>query len=464
MNLEVSHMDTMTHSSTCTPSRNEQFKSFNAAQHVFRPVQYLGSKLRALDALMDATNHLYSNGGHVFDIFSGSSVVSQAFAHSGAQVTSVDAQVFCQHLASATLGIGRLPSETSLAIAKQIATEWEQIELPKELSSMLEMEFSAISEGSGPHLADFYSNIPQIWRYSNGQDWLSQADQHVGQAGFNRIPILASHYAGTYFGIRQALFFDFARNRINSLLIQREIAQWTSYALLASLYSSMSKSVYSAGKHFAQPLAKINKTNHLFHYNRMYSDRSLNVVDVFIDSANKIDASSKFMGSGNMAIAQPVESVYEKIEKVKPSLIYADPPYTAQQYSRFYHVLEIAATYTVPQLQLVNGKVTAGLYGDDRYKSRYSSRTQAPKAFDELVGVSRRSGASLALSYSSSTKNSNGNQRMISLADLTNICSRHFGKANVSVIEMNHTYRQFNSASVNNVNRDDPEMLLICEA
>lgn len=463
MNLELGYTNKTTSSTCCQAFQEEHFKSFDAAQHVFRPVQYLGSKLRTLNALIDATNHLYSKGERVFDIFSGSSVVSQAFAHNGAQVTSVDAQVFCQHLAGAMLGSCRESGECAHSVAKQIASEWAQTELPKELSLMLEMEVRAISAGPGSQLADFYSNVPQVWRGKN-QEWYAPASQYIGQSGFNKVPIMASHYAGTYFGLHQALFFDFVRSRINSLLNQHEINQWTCYALLASLYSTMSKSVYSAGKHFAQPLAKVNKQNFQFHYSRMYSDRSLNVVDVFIDAANKIDTSSVSIGAGNLAIAQPVENTYEIIMRAKPSLIYADPPYTAQQYSRFYHVLETAATYTIPRLQLVNGKVTAGLYGDARYKSRYSSKTQAPKAFEELVEVSRKSGASLALSYSCSSINSDGNQRMISLPDLTKICARHFGKSNVNIIEMGHSYRQFNSASVNNLNRDDPEILLICEA
>lgn len=226
----------------------------------------------------------------------------------------------------------------------------------------------------------------------------------------------------------------------------------------------MSQSVYSAGKHFAQSFAKANKQNQDFHYARMYSDRSVNVMDVFAKAAKRIDISSVYMGVGNYAYAKPVESAYNIIHTAKPSLIYADPPYTAQQYSRFYHVLEVAATYTVPRLQLINGKVTAGLYGEARYKSRYSSRTQAPKAFEELVGVARKSGASLALSYSSSTKDSVGNQRMISLPNLIKICTRHYGKESVNIIELGHSYRQFNSASLNNLNRDDPEILLICEA
>lgn len=445
-------------------AQNTCARKINTCAQIFRPVQYLGSKLRALDALMDATSHLYSKDEQVFDLFSGSSVVSQAFARNGAQVTSVDAQLFSQHIASAMLGSGKKIGNCAHSIAQQIAYEWEQVEPNKELLLLLEREDNAIADGPGPQLAEFYFDIPQVWRHENSQEWFAQAVKSVGQLGFNRVPIIASHYAGTYFGLRQALCFDFIRSRINTLLCDRKINKWTSHALLTSLYSAMSESVYSAGKHFAQPLAKVNKINHDFHFSRMHSDRSMNVIDIFIGAAKRIDTSSASMDVGSHAIAQPVETTYNIIKRAKPALIYADPPYTAQQYSRFYHVLEVAATYRVPRLQQIKGKVTAGLYGDDRYKSRYSSRKQAPKAFEELVSVARRSGASLALSYSSSTKDSVGNQRMISLPNLTNICMRHFGNENVTIIEMGHSYRQFNAASLSVINRDDPEILLICEA
>src|SRR5690242_10696989 len=74
---------------------------------IFRPIQYLGSKLRSVPYILAAARELGAEKRPIVDLFSGTSVVSQAFATIGSEVTAVDTQLACQTMAAALLGVGR---------------------------------------------------------------------------------------------------------------------------------------------------------------------------------------------------------------------------------------------------------------------------------------------------------------------------------------------------------------------
>jgi hypothetical protein len=84
--------------------------------------------------------------------------------------------------------------------------------------------------------------------------------------------------------------------------------------------------------------------------------------------------------------------------------IYADPPYTRDHYSRFYHVLETIAVGDEPEVSLMrlNGatRVSRGLYRAQRHRSPFCIKTQAPGAFADLFAGARALDGPLVLSYS----------------------------------------------------------------
>ncbi len=77
-----------------------------------------------------------------------------------------------------------------------------------------------------------------------------------------------------------------------------------------------------------------------------------------------------------------------------PSIIYADPPYTADQYSRYYHVYETLLLYDYPK---ANG---AGRYRPDRFTSPFSIKTKVESALEEIVSLSAKMQAKLVLQLS----------------------------------------------------------------
>ena len=74
-------------------------------------------------------------------------------------------------------------------------------------------------------------------------------------------------------------------------------------------------------------------------------------------------------------------------------MIYADPPYTYDHYSRFYHVYETLVRYDYPE------SIGIGRYRPDRFRSTFSLRAQVADQIDQLVESCSLIGAELVLSY-----------------------------------------------------------------
>ena len=75
--------------------------------------------------------------------------------------------------------------------------------------------------------------------------------------------------------------------------------------------------------------------------------------------------------------------------------VYADPPYTKDQYSRYYHVYETMYRYDYPT------SFGAGRVRDDRFSSSFCLRTQVADSFTELFSSIAALQIPLVLSYPS---------------------------------------------------------------
>ena len=78
-----------------------------AARRAFRPIQYLGCKLRALEAIVGRVAGVHPRPARVLDLFAGTSVVAQGLAFAGFHVLATDAMAFSATFCRALLGVGR---------------------------------------------------------------------------------------------------------------------------------------------------------------------------------------------------------------------------------------------------------------------------------------------------------------------------------------------------------------------
>ena len=428
----------------------------------FRPVQYLGSKIRVLDEIRNAVRALVPRGGRVGDLFAGSTVVSQYLASDGYSVSAVDTQSYSSKFGISCLGIGRghrekLNSQTIIqnAMRSKVAPSMSH------WLGIADTEKVAIADSDLETLRQIYNELPLIWRDPENPFFSKINGVKFASSAKGALPLLCSIYSGSYFGVRQALDVDLIRNAIFQLSSADELTEWQESAALTALMYATSRCVHSAGKHFAQPIKSHALGTNAFAEKRLLSDRRISVINEFEGAVERINNLAYPEGISNKFLLGEAEHIAPKFFD-ELDLVYLDPPYTAQQYSRFYHILETLCTYQFPNLILDN-KLTSGLYPSDRFKSAFCSKRAAMPAFSSIVERSCKAGASLLISYSHSATGSDGNARMLSFEDIINECGRYYGSKNVEWEGMEHSYRQFNNSRMANQKRNDPEVLIKCK-
>jgi hypothetical protein len=441
----------------------------------WRPVQYLGSKLRALDHIIEAVQPLVPLGATVWEPFAGSTVVSQALAAHSYRVVAGDALKASGAFATAMLGVGRGEDVPPTALGEKAAEVVDAARAAMAASdevalwqAWLEQEEAALADKDGGRLLAVDAELPQRWRrpgaaHERLDAYFADIEHAAEGGGAGLSGLLSATYAGTYFGLRQALELEHLRAALDQAL-NRESAdsRWLRAGLLTALCHAASMAVFSPGKHFAQP-HRIRDGKELdFHAKRVLSDRSIDVVEHFRYAAEQIDARARWASEGHRAHNRLVEETSAAdLRGWGVQAVYADPPYTAQQYSRFYHLLETLVTGTPPTLQTTRGAVTRGLYPEDRYLSPYCSRVKAPGAIRDLARKTADADAHLMLSYSDSRGQSTGNARSVSLDVLVDCVKDAFGADRVTVHQLSLRYRQFNHSSAGVSGRDDPEYLVV---
>lgn len=430
----------------------------------WRPVQFLGSKLRSLDLIAKEVGAMSDHPGRVWEPFTGSSVVAQRLAAEGHRVWATDALESSATFAAAMLGVCRASSSTSLLeAAGEVSTPSVD---PDAWAPWVDREAEVLASRDGSALLTGGADVPQRWRPgTNGQSLrfrFRDVDDAAVRAEVHYDGLMSATYAGTYFGIKQALTLEQLRSRIDVVAPPNDPeSRWVRAGLLTALSSAASAAVFSAGKHFAQPHRLRPGKDLTFHSQRALRDRSVDVAEVFRLAAKEIEGRVADSEDQHDAFHRLVEDVTasDLIER-GITAVYADPPYTAQQYSRFYHVLEVLTTGVPVRLQRVKGQVTSGLYPDNKYLSPFSSRQQAPAAFRHLLATARDAGANMILSYSDTRGAATGNARVVSLASLVQWTEEVYGKEAVTVQELDLRYRQFNSGPLGVTDRRDPEFLV----
>lgn len=407
---------------------------------MFRPVQYFGSKVKLAERI---ASHICSaeSSRVVLDPFSGTGVMGQEFARRGWKVISSDALNFCNIMARATLGIGKKNDDKPEQEWSTIQKAAESIVIPKKWADILQME-------------------KKYLEYSDAMSLISSEKKYPRRTTKEIMPTTQNHkiwrlievFAGTYLGVKQCADLD----RYRWVLEQRksEMSSWCYDSILTALMSAASNASYSAGKHFAQ-FHNLRKKITEFHKERLIEDRQIEIKEHATESLASIITASNQSGSGHQQINGPMEELVG--ETFHFDWIYADPPYTAQQYSRFYHLLESYASTEPIRLMHQKGEPTQGLIPpkEDRHQSRFSRKTTIESAFKDLISLSERCDANLAISYSTSRKK---NSRMISLDELRLLLESTF---EVEMKTFDHKYREFNKAELSD-SSDSEDVLLLC--
>lgn len=156
------------------------------------------------------------------------------------------------------------------------------------------------------------------------------------------------------------------------------------------------------------------------------------------------------------ALANPV---------IRPSVVYADPPYTRDHYSRFYHTLETIALGDAPFITTSNlggGDVKSrGGYRSGRHQSPFCIKSEAPGAFSALFSAVANLGVPLVLSYSGYDASIEARPRVMPLDAVISLAKEHFKKVDVELLA-NLDHMKLNTTSLNKAAKGTTEVLLLC--
>ena len=429
----------------------------------FRTLNYLGSKLRLLDFIEENVRKVTTEGAGVCDLFAGSGCVSYKLSELF-PVTACDIQHYSKVICDALL----LPSSHTEEIAATFILEIKdkKSSLLNAFAPLIELEEDAIRNKKLETLSDIVEHGSlEVYNLEKSDSRISpalnQVNYNLKKAGLkDKDSLITRYYGGVYFSYLQAV-------QIDSILaaIRRISNTSDKNVLLAALLSTTSDVTCTVGKHFAQPIkARDSKGNiKTLVYNKAIKDKTIDVITLYEEWLNKYVALEKGHRTNTVLQGDYMDCLKMLPNNVKT--IYADPPYTRDHYSRFYHVLETIALDDLPEISSVKihgcTHVSNGIYRKDRHQSPFCIRSKAPKAFDDMFIAVSESNRNLLLSYSPYDESKESHPRVVTIGQLVSWASGYFD--NVEVVSAGHfTHNKLNSSEHFLESSDEAEMLIVC--
>jgi adenine-specific DNA-methyltransferase len=325
--------------------------------------------------------------GAVLDVFSGMCAIGQSVGTTR-QVWSNDIQVFASNVASALF-----TSKTPPPSIEKITSLTEKLflqnkyELSETYSARLIKEHKVLSAGI---IGDLENHLSSAKYIGNCSKMDLQRREYATQS--TKFPYCLSTitFADSYFSLNQAIDIDSIRYAIDQCLFTQKISLDSHRWLLIALCHASIKASTTTG-HFAQYLSP-NVAN----LKPYIKQRQRNVWNIWLECLEKLSPNgTKEWRQKNLVFNMDSLCLLEKLsfKKDKPSVVYADPPYTEDQYSRYYHIWETLVKYDYPT---ASGK---GRYRDDRYTTPFSRASNVQWAFSELIRRTKALNSELVLSY-----------------------------------------------------------------
>lgn len=437
---------------------------------LLRPIHYLGSKLRLAPAIIQTIQEAAVGRGPILELFSGSGTLSYALTRHR-PVVAVDIQEYARVLAAALI----LPLETPCPALDTLVARAQprREQLRAALAPILAHEARCLE------LAQHGQGAPLCALVEQGSLFIHEVEGAAGQPADLAFALKASveglvrdglipgqaalvsrYYGGTYFSFAQAADLDALLEAAHAApTAVRDVA-------LAAVISTASAVANTVGKQFAQPLKLTNRAGEpkAGLVAQALRDRTLDVFTCFAGWLQCYrDAPRKHTRRN-----QAVRDDYRKVLATHPgpfSCIYADPPYTREHYSRFYHVLETLCRRDTPDVATVakggDVAIVRGMYRAERHQSPFCIISQAEDAFRALFAGARRFAVPLVLSYSPFNASSGGNPRLLSIQELVGLAREHYPRVEVRPVE-GVAHSKLNARRVNKRASADAEVLVIC--
>jgi adenine-specific DNA-methyltransferase len=196
------------------------------------------------------------------------------------------------------------------------------------------------------------------------------------------------YFSASYFSTQQSIEIDALRYAIDRLIDAEPdsgLRDW-----LLSTWLSAAGSLVNAPGHTAQFL----KPRSTAVAARVVRQWRRSMWEGFIERLGALELKgSRDWREQNIVTSQDALDLVRTDLLDQVTAVYADPPYTVDHYSRFYHVYETLYLYDFPK------SIGAGRYRDGRFFTPFSRVGEVAGAFQQLVEPLARLGKPLVMSY-----------------------------------------------------------------
>ena len=217
-------------------------------------------------------------------------------------------------------------------------------------------------------------------------------------------------YSGTYFSQKQCKDIDSLRYAIEKIENPYKKALY-----LFALMGAMCK-VQSTPGHFAQYMPS--------DHSRIIPLQKMSLLDEFYNKCNNYQTLC-FTDKKNKAFNADFHDLIADDSLASIDTIYLDSPYTQEQYSRFYHVLETVAKYDNPEVHF------KAKYRNDRFQSAFCYRNKVEDEFRSIFSFCKNNSINLVVSYSF--------KGVMPVEDLEKVAREYFIKVKVETINYKHS-------------------------
>ncbi len=353
-------------------------------------IRYMGNKQQLAGEVAVFCESRY-DGRRLVDLFGGMGSVAGAAAASGRNVWVNDIQSYAQLATRCLIASSEQPPPADLTRRALLPAYRRNLAALRErYAADLESERHVLRRGDIGALR----RLQDDWRHP-GNDAGVAAEVRIirdeGDDGPWRLATLL--FAWGYFGLRQATELDSIRYAIDDAqahgIIGTDHADWLRLAWLQT-----ASRIASAPGHFAQflrPTSTAGARRILAARRRAGWDSLLEDVSTlrpYGDSAWR--ANNRILGKDALEIWPELDAL-----EVGPAIYYADPPYSKDHYSRYYHVLETLTRYDYPDAE------GAGRYRPDRFRSTFAVKTEVVGSVRTIASEVAARDSVLLLSYPS---------------------------------------------------------------
>ncbi|MEE0884847.1 MAG: DNA adenine methylase [Faecalimonas sp.] len=444
----------------------------NSDINAVRPVHYLGSKLRMLEAVKATIDEVDITQGCICDLFSGSGTITSYFLNYR-DVISVDIQNYSSVLCEATTNQLDEVVNTD-EIITEILNSDSTIRLIQSSKALIEYEEFCISSAINGELQWLYEIIDNgsIYIYLKGEtqglsdelhSTLNNTCNELKKQGIlmKEDYMITRLFGGLYFSYKQAVDMDC----LAKYIFTRKGLLKTK--MLAALLSTASEIVNTVGKQFAQPLKVKNnkgecKKNLL---DKIVADRTLNVFEIYRKWLTYY-VEIKVGNHTCKTMCVDYKDALDALKEENVSVIYADPPYTRYHYSRYYHVLETICLRDNPEASTTfpNGKggISRAVYRLERHQSPFCIKSKAEGAFEALFSKVKELNVPLVLSYSPFDESQAVTPRLRTIEQLVELARKYFLEVNI-VSPGTFTHSKLNSVDKNFDANHEAEVLIVCK-